>query len=330
MAWTITEQRTTESERDDERLERRVLYVTADNDNETTFSAELNCGVSRGDPHPNIGYVYAKRLRTVNHGTSRRVFLTSIEYSQSIPPPIDETDPLTWDVEVDYEFQNELVPFNRGLYIRKLWDRQAADGSIFLSTSPDSNVAYTSPATNSGLHEFPVTDSAGSPIDPAPTIEIERTTLIVTRNETGFDLSVLNSWQGAVNTDYFHGAIPGQLKLRLVPGRKVTTNNVSYRPITYRFEHRVEGWDYLIQDKGFYHYVLSDPEDGDSDLIREPIVDPVTMTNIPAPVLLDGNGQKLTPFSGLDGKIIVSSYIAYRPYKNRRAYSGLGIVIPPE
>lgn len=332
MAWTVALDRTgpnADSTRDNtSRAETLVYVVTADNDNETEFSARSATGLPAWNSvHPNNTAVRARRFTSVRRGTSKRHFTVSVGYIE-VATNQDPEDPLSDDVIVDYERSVEIRPYNRALFVGTAYLNLKTDGTSIMATAAGGTSPFVPPDTNTGLREDAVSNSAKDEFDPAPEKEINRVAAVITKNyaESVIDYSIVNDWQNAVNTQTYLSAMPGTLKLGISISGPLSRTGVAYRAVTFRMDHRVEGWDEYLLDAGYnriYREVVGDP----TTWTRRPIVDEAGNPKS-RPELLDGNGNVLTPVlsAGASTKT-VAVFRVYRPYENRRAFAALGLGI---
>lgn len=332
MGWIVEEVLEDTSERGEDRRDDRIFYVVADNDGESTYTARSATGLPiYKETHPDNLAVRARRIRAERINKSIRQFRVTVEYEQFSGPDTDDEDPLLDVTRVSYRRERQEVPYNRALFVTTLYERLAEDGTTFLSTAPDANTAFESPAENDGLVRRPVTGSAGDPLDPLPTRKKSSLVMICTRNEENVDFTVANEWQEAVNTDEFSGADPGTLFLEIDVGDEESRGGVTFRPVTYIFTHRPfqsdgsGGHDDILQDKGFSELKLVDPDVPENGFKNVAMVDPDSGQPVTEPKLLDGEGQRLQQWQAEGDPIAV--YRVYRPYENRRAFAELDLGI---
>jgi len=333
MAFTVHEILEDVSERGDDRREDRVFSVIADNDGESTYTARGADGLPvYGESHdtnnpggnPNVR---ARRITAERVNRSLRVFRVTVEYEQFSVEITDEDDPLLDVTKVSYRRERTDAPYNRGLFLGNVYERLAEDGTTTLSTSPDEDIPYEPPADNDGFENMAVLNSAGEPFSDLPTRRRSSLTLICTRNEENVDMTIANQWQDVVNSDEFKGAEPGTLLLEIDVGDEETRGGVTFRPVTYLMQHRVEGWDDLIQDKGMKQLKLKDPGNPELGKKLVNIVDADDGTSESEPKLLNGEGQPLSKTYAGFAAGVVAVYRAYRPYTMRRPFADLELGI---
>lgn len=332
MAWTVSLDRsgdTAESNRDNSSRTETLRYVvTADNDSETEWSARSATGLPVWNQvHPNNSAVRARQFNSVRRGTSKRHFTVTVGYIE-VATTQSESSPLLDDIVIEYERSVEVRPYNRALFVGLAYENIKTDGTTILATTAGGTSAFTPPNDNTGLHIEPVTNSARDEFDPMPESEINRTAMIVSKNysEASVDYAIVNTWQNAVNTTAFRSAYPGTLKLGIEVSGPQSRDNIAYRTLRFRFDHRVEGWDDYLLDAGYNAIYRETPADP-TTWTRRPIVDEAGNPKS-RPELLDGNGNVLTPvLSAGAATKTVAVYRVYRPYTNRRNYAGLGLGI---
>lgn len=327
--WTTTEELTPkQSERADGTYrESRSFIATASDDTQTPFDARAATGIPAYNAvHPNNSALRARRINAIYRGTARNIFTVTVDYQEVVNEQSD--DPTDDVITVEYERLVEVRPYNRALFVGTAYERLKTDGTTVLSSSSSSLTPFAPPADNTGLAMTPVVNSCIDPFDPMPEHEIVRLALIVTKNylESVIDMTIVNAWQNAVNTVAFYGAEIGTLKLEIEMGGKDSRNGTEYRPVKYRFVHKVEGWDDYILDAGYNRIYRPDPL-VPTEWVRRPIVDEAGNPKS-QPELLDGAGNVLTPvLSAGTSAATMAVYRVYRPYTNRKNFAGLGLGI---
>lgn len=147
-----------------------------------------------------------------------------------------------------------------------------------------------------------VVNSAGDPFSEPPTVDDNRITFTVERNERvltlpadpiagtpevpGFDLDLIDLYRDKTNEDLWNGRDPGTVKCNAItPGKpQQSPDGWWYVPVAYQFEVREDGWDKVILDAGFAVV------DGSGNLTQ---VKGKDGQPVHEPVPLDGNGGKL-------------------------------------
>jgi hypothetical protein len=175
----------------------------------------------------------------------------------------------------------------------------------------------------------PFVNSANQPLTPAPTIEIARPVLVVTRNELTFDVDVATQYAFAVNSDKFFGWEPETIQCLPPRAKTVYRGALEYQRVTYRLRfHGADSggtWQPQFLDCGTSHI---DTRVG-SATENQPVPIIVRSAPISHPVLLDGNGQRqIIPA----GKVGVAKFIDRRTY-NKLPFSWItqkGFTRPPK
>lgn len=327
--WTTTEELTPkQSERADGTYrESRSFIAIASDDTQTPFDARAATGIPAYNAvHPNNSALRARRINAAYRGTARNIFTVTVDYQEVVNEQSD--DPTDDVITVEYERLVEVRPYNRAVFLGYAYEQLKTDGTTILTTTATGSTPFSPPADNTGKPIRPVVNSAGDYFDPMPEHEIVRLALIVTKNylESTVNMTIVNSWQNAVNTVAFYGAEIGTLKLEIEMGAKDSRNEIAYRPIKFRFVHKVEGWDDYILDAGFNRIYKPDPSD-QSTWVRRPIIDEAGNPKA-SPELLKGDGQVLYPISSATShNELLAAYAVFRPYTNRRNFAGLGLGI---
>ena len=104
------------------------------------------------------------------------------------------------------------------------------------------------------IYEDPVLNAAGQPFVPQPEAEDGTPVIVVERNEAAFNPATAIAYNNTVNSDFFMGSLPRQLKVRITcPGGEtavVDDTEIRYYPVTYRFKGKQEGWDLRLANRG--------------------------------------------------------------------------------
>jgi len=334
MAFVVEEILQDESERSDQRTDRRVFRAIADNDGESTYTARSAPGLPEyGEEHPENGNVRARRIMARREGGSIRIFTVEVEYEQFTVEITDEDDPLLDVTKVSFQRTSFEKPFSRALWLGNLYERINESGETYLSAQDDSDVPFDIPDDNTGLKMQSVLNSASDAFSEVLTKKCHSMVMVCTRNEENPDFGTIAEWQEAVNSDEFQGAAPGTLLLEIDIGDEQTRGGVTFRPVSYIMTQSVDptGWDIAIQDKGF-RYFKELPIPGEDPGIRKVrFVDVEDGIGNPEPELLNGRGYRLDPmkpdFETGASPGILSVYRCYRPYTNRRAFADLNLGI---
>lgn len=87
------------------------------------------------------------------------------------------------------------------------------------------------------LSGLPFVNTAGVPLNPAPTVEVGMPVYVLTRNELFYNYKTAAKYSFAVNSDkIFGGAAPGTVRLRPPVAVKTYKGDYEYWRVTYRFE----------------------------------------------------------------------------------------------
>lgn len=207
-------------------------------------------------------------------------------------------NPLLWHDEIDISFSQIAVPVEQGIF-------RGFD-------PPGINNPYLKPG-NVG----PIVNSALKPYDPTLEEEVDIKVLRITKYTKNYDGGFYSKYQGRVNSDsvtiskaaygFKESFGPWQGRIKSISGQFAITNGIPHyrQTIEVHIHPAKSGWRRYIIDRGFDERRAFGDANGKggtisaSDLLTpdeikyEPVKDlagyPVT-----EPVLLNGNGQKVT------------------------------------
>lgn len=135
----------------------------------------------------------------------------------------------------------------------------------------------------------PLTNTADEPFDQPPTRDFDDLVLSISRNEPAVDPLTMLAYQGAVNSDQFGFAAPGQARMTRISAEAHTENGATYWKVRYEIQFRADGWTKRIRNEGYREKTGTDAE---GRPIYRQITDP-SGTALSKPVPLDVDGKRL-------------------------------------
>lgn len=168
-------------------------------------------------------------------------------------------------------------------------------------------------------------NTAGVPLNPAPTVEVGMPVYVLTRNELFYNYETAAKYSFAVNSDkIFGGAAPGTVRLRPPVAVKQYKGDYEFWRVTYRFEIFVpfkadfgdgekviqKDWQPVYLNMGMSELKIRPKEGGGLSWQPVPIVGP-NGTTVSEPVFLNAAGQRKDPVE-VDGLQVVQPEFIYR------------------
>ena len=184
-----------------------------------------------------------------------------------------ENDPNSW--HVSYTFDNASR------------QRDSSNDSDPTDLSPilDYGVETMTRHVTKGVDDAPHLNAAGDPFEPVE-VEDYQNYLTAERCELTFNFTVAGLYNNAVNSDYFHGAAPGTLRVKIVPKQQFR-NGVEYFRVRYEFKYKPQGWQRRDLNEGMRQLV-------DSDVEVDPPTDPPTYVKHKIPCFVTADDGQFT------------------------------------
>jgi hypothetical protein len=285
------------------RTARRIYQVTVDDpNNDTPVVARLATGIPRKGQSYNKGSLIDAYM-TVQTVTANRITPTyyevNVDYStaRASTLPDDSQSPLDQPPQRSFQMRTSTEPLYSG------WND--ADALV------------------------PITSTAGEQFDGLPPQEVYDIVYVVTRNQSAFDVTQAYQYQGAINTDNFLGAAPGQAKIIDIRADEVITPSLTYWRATYQVALRegipttggdsttgpAKAWWIRLLNVGLRCFNAASPTKTTEclDSNKRPVSSPVRLK-------ADGTQASLTDPTD-------KSYVAFRPQFSRKLpFAALNLV----
>lgn len=116
---------------------------------------------------------------------------------------------------------------------------------------------YSDPLAPSGTKDFEVAIEAsnGEKFDPQPEVDLAEPVLSISKNVATINAADLMSLANAVNSDFFLGAEPRQLKLDAPQATRQWNKTVGYYwQVSYAIRFRYDTWDIQLLNQGTYYW----------------------------------------------------------------------------
>lgn len=154
-----------------------------------------------------------------------------------------------------------------------------------------------------------IANKAGQPFDGGIPVSIELPTLVVERNEADFDGAMMAVWANSLNQDYYSGAEPETLKMK-ISATEHFEGDYYYWAVRYELVYFPLGWQPQPCNAGLYQLI-------DNKLVRCKDKD---LQDVQAPVPLDNAGKQIK----VDQLPGAANYIKV-DYFNRKYYASLAL-----
>lgn len=184
-----------------------------------------------------------------------------------------EDDPNSWDVK--YTFDNTT----------RQRDSSNQTDPTDLDPILDYGVETMTRHVTKGLDDVPHLNAAGDPFEPVE-VEDYQNFLTAERCELTFDFTTSGLYNNAVNSDSFHGAAPGTLRVKIVPKQQFR-NGTEYFRVKYEFKYKPQGWQRKDLNQGLRQLV-------DSDVEVDPPTDPPTFVKNKIPCFVTADDGQFT------------------------------------
>lgn len=328
-----------------ERIEsRQGSPFNADGHREYTrvFKVRVNdkrIGVNRvcrapGIPDPLSPYVMAD-------GGDQDLHARAVRYSAE---RLDSTESLEWLVTVQYSTRMPEggIPLIAGLGINERGFQNQPD---LVPAKFRWTTETTTEAPPYDLEGRAFTNSARSPLTPAPTVEIQRPVLTMVRNELRVTREGISVYAGSVNAQPFLGAPARTVKITNIDAEEMEIGDIMYWRVTYKIVFNRPKWKKQLAFDFWSGKLLPfDPNAEDADLGEEleewdpqfldagltqrytfgPFVDlPVPIIRngqqVTTPVLLDGAGlaQVKVGLGNATGANLLPVFLKFKTNKRR-------------
>jgi len=246
-----------------------VLLDGADDIDRATLLGQTAPGIPRvGEAHPADGWLRAGRAQ------------------------VSVRSPILLEVRVDYAVQTG----------------GGADNPLLARPTRRWTWAVSQEEVDRAYDGKPIVNSAGQPFDMLPVAEFVDPVLEIGRNEAADNPALRIKYAaegGAINSDPFYGAQPGQARMLAIEAEEVQSGNFIYWHKTYRVQFRAgpagepdsakKAWCRRVLDQGTWGArIVQAATAGQSQLVQQ-IRKFVDERGFPLdrPVLLDGHGALL-------------------------------------
>lgn len=276
--------RGTAGDRESEGVADREFVLESTDGTDTREDARLATGVPQvGDTDP-LNSQRSVRDVTVEEFGRPDLFRIRVNYSTVAVSTNPAGNPLLAEPTRRWTFVAASTPIRRATFL----------GNITAAALPSASLI----GGGAGIANYPIVNSAFEQYDPTPEAGSDGSgpVFLFQRNELEVDPGWMNAYAGAVNTDAFLGALPGQARIARIDADQMTNSGLTYWSIVYEFHFREYGWLLTLLDQGLREapYWNDTTLDADTRARTFHILD-ANGVPISDPVPLDGTGLRLDP-----------------------------------